>query len=643
MTPRIRRPLVGFALSMVAGLYAHHLFGGSSLLFLGLSALALSWGCWMREHRSATVALYLACAFLGAAALAIEKTDTPSRTVLPLAEVLFQEQDVVGRVIDDPSLSSEDGTQSFRFRADAVRFGAEWLRSDTVLRVYSKGPAHKAAYGERWRIKGRYRAYEDRRAGVEGSFRASETVRLREAKVSFRSVCYQARQRAARILRAGIEDFPEQIQLLHALLLGIRSSLPSSLSQTFANTGTLHIFAISGLHVGVLGLILIAGLKIVGVPKPKWGLLIIPLLFFYVVSTGMKPSAFRAFVMAAIYFSAPFFDRRSDSVSAVSLAAILLLAANPLQLFEPGFLLSFLVVSGIIMVHGYTNRRISGYARPIWTIPLTQLTGKHPFRATVRFFALLMVTSIAAWLFSAPLTARFFNTLSPVALAGNLLIIPVTFAIVLTGCLTFWVAPFSLFATVVLNHANLVFVSLLISTIKMIGALPGAYRFVRSPSLAVLLLWYAGLVLFFTGTARLRKGAVFLTLGAILLWVGGAYRSFSGVEIHNIGTTATSIRTAPARWVLVTDGNDYGTRQTVRALQREGVNRLHTLVVSDCRADANAVEKLCRFFSPKEVWLAPSLQGGEVAETLNASGIPITFSHKPEWNIDGGVYSVSIR
>ena len=636
MTPRIRRPLVGFALSLTAGIYIDRLLGGSPLLFLGLGALVLSWVCWMLKHRSATVALYLACALLGAATHALEKIETPSRAVLPLSEVLFQEQDMVGRVVGDPAISNEDGTQSFRFRTEAVRLGAEWLRSDTVLRVYSKDPTQKVAYGERWRIRGRYRAYEDRRVGIEGTFRANEAVRLREAKASLRLGCYQARQRALRILRAGIEEFPEQIRLLYALLLGIRNSLPSSLYQTFANTGTLHIFAISGLHVGVLGLILIAVLKIVGIPKPKWGLLIIPLLFFYVVSTGMKPSAFRAFVMAAIYFSAPLLGRRSDSVSAVALAAILLLAANPLQLFEPGFLLSFLVVSGIIMVHGYTNRRISGYARPIWTIPLAQLSGKHPFRATARFFALLMVTSIAAWLFSAPLTARFFNTLSPVALAGNLVIIPLTFAIVLTGCLTFLVAPFSLFATVVFNHANLVFVTLLISTIKTIGVLPGAHRFVRSPSVAVLLLWYAGLVLFFTGTARLRKVAVFLTLGSILLWAGGASRPFSGIEVHNVGTTATILRTAPARWILVTDGNAYGKRQTVRALQREGVNRLHALVVSDGWADANAVETLCRTFSPETVWMTPNIQD----KKLKALG---KTSANPRWEVEGGTVGVSLR
>ncbi len=636
MTPRIRRPLLGFALSMVAGLYARHLLGGSPLLFLGLCALALSWVCWMRQHRTATFALYLTCAFLGAATLAIEKSESSLRSVLPTSEVLHHEQDITGRVIDDPVVSDENSTQAYRLRVESVRFGDEWIRADSVVRVYSKNQPQKSAYGERWRIKGRYRSYGSRRGGNDGSFRATDAIHLQEARASFRAACYQMRQRAARILSAGIEAFPEQIKILHALLLGIRSSLPPSLYQTFANTGTLHIFAISGLHVGVLGLILIAGLKIITIPKPKRGVLIIPLLFFYVVSTGMKPSAVRAFTMAAIYFSAPFLNRRSDSVTAVSLAAILLLFINPLQLFEPGFLLSFLVVSGIIMVHGYTRRLIGGYARPIWTIPLTQLSGKHPFRATTKFFVSLIITSIAAWLFSTPLTALFFNTLSPVALAGNLVIIPLTTAIVLSGCLTFLAAPFSFAATVVLNHANCIFVDLLIFAIKTVGTLPGAYQFVRSPSTHVLLIWYAGLILFFTGTTRLRKLAFFLSLGAVLLWLGEAYRPFSGVEIHNIGTTATLLRIEPTLWVLVTDGSPYGKRRTVQAVQKRGINQLHALVVSDSMAEEEAVETLCRTFSPSTVWLPPNIQSKKL-EHLGG-----TLAN-PRWVTEGGTVGLSLR
>jgi len=640
---QVRRPLVGFALSMVAGLYAHHLFGGSSLLFLGLGALVLSWACWMREHRSVACALYLACALLGAATHAIEKTETPTRTVLPIAEVLCKEQEIVGRIDDFPAVSPRDGTLSFRFRAEAIRLGAEWFRSDSVLRVYIKTPREKAAYGERWRIKGRYRGYEKARGGFEGSLRASDAVCLQAAAPSFKTFCYKTRRRAARILCTGMESFPEQTQLLHALLLGYREALSPALYQRFARTGTLHIFAISGLHVGVLAAILIAALKIVGVPRTIWGLFLVPALFFYVVSTGMKPSALRAFTMAAVYFAAPLFGRRPDSGSAIALAAIILLAINPLQIANPGFLLSFTVVSGIVMVHGYVTHRLTGFSRPRWVIPLAQLSGPRPLIALARTLGLLALTSVAAWIFSAPLTARFFNTLSPVALAGNLAIIPLTFLIVLTGCLALLVAPISLLATMVFNHANRVFVGVLISVIRSMSTFPGAYWFVRSPSAVVLVLWYVALTLFFTGTVRMRKPAIVLLLGSLLFWGVGVSRPFFGMEVHNEGNAATLIRSTPTCWILVTDGNAYSMARSVRFLQREGVNRLQALVVSDRRAEAETVEQLYKIFLPKQVWMSPTFQDKGFVETLKADGVPVAFSLQPTWDIEGGVFSVSLK
>ncbi len=639
---QVRRPLVGMACSLVAGLYLQHLFSGSPALLLGLSAGALAWICWNPERRGTLAFVYLACALLAAAYSAVEKTDTLARSALPAAEVLFQEQEVVGKIDDPPAISYEDGTHSFRFKAEAVRFGATWVRSDATLRVYIKNPSATAAYGERWKIKGRYGGYEESHSGIEGSLRANEAIRLQKASPSLRAICYNARDRALRVLRVGMEPFPEQVQLLSALLLGYRKALSPALYQTFAYTGTLHIFAISGLHVGVMAAILIAVLKMIGVSRPRWGIFLIPALFFYVVSTGMKPSAFRAFTMAAVYFAAPLVGRRPDPVSAIALSAIILLAMNPFQIRDPGFLLSFTVVSGIVMVHGYTTRRLSGFSRPGWAIPLAQLSGPRPLVALARTIGLLALTSVAAWIFSAPLTARFFNTLSPVAIAGNLVIIPLTFLIVLTGCLTLVTAPVFLPVAIVFNHANRVFVSLLISSIKMMGALPGAYVFVRSPPPAVLALWYTGLVVFFTGTVRMRRLAAFLMLGSVFLWSGEVFQPFSGIEVHKQGETATAIRLSPSQWILVTDGSAYGASRTIRQLQQKGINRLHALVVSDRWAEAEAVEKLYRSFLPEQVWMIPDMQGGRVIEKLREAGVPLAFSSRPGWDINGGVLSVSL-
>ncbi len=638
---QVRRPLVGIACSLVSGLYMHHLFSGSPCLFLGLAAGTLSWACRMQDRRGALPAFYLTCVLLAAAAGAIEKIETPASSTLPQAEVLFQEQELIGIVDECPAGSGGETPSSFRCRAEAVRVGAEWYRSDAVLRVYLKNPVETPVYGERWRVKGRYRSYEERRAGLEGFLSATDATRLRAAPLSFRGNCYKARQCASRFLYSGIESFPEQAQLLQALLLGYRKALSSELYQLFASTGTLHIFAISGLHVGVLAAIGIAVLKLIGVPRPAWGLLLIPVLFCYVVSTGMKPSAFRAFTMAAVYFAAPLFGRRPDPVSAIALAAIILLSIHPSQISEPGFLLSFTVVSGIVMVHGYVTHRLTGFSRPGWFLPLAKLSGSRPLGGVVRAVGLLTLTSIAAWLFSAPLTARFFNTLSPVALVGNLAIIPLTFIIVLTGCLALLAAPASFFMTGVFNHANRLFVSLLISTIEILGALPGAYTFVRAPSLSVLAVWYTGLVLLFTGTARLRRSGAGLLLVAVLLWSGGLFRPFSGIEIHREGAEVTIMRISSMEWVLVTDGNAYSTSRTIRRLQREGVNHLQALVVSDRRAEVEAIGKLCRLFAPKQVWMPVGLEGTHLAETPQESGSSVIFSDRPEWKTGNGYLRIA--
>ena len=641
-TRQVRRPLVGIACSMVVGLSAQHWFGISPLLLLGMAAVVLAWSCRATVRGLSMAGVFPACALLAAAAGSLEHMPGPAGMMLPRAEVLSRAQDIIGRVDEPASAPGDEGTPSFRFRAEAVRLEGTWYRSDTVLRVYFKSDGPTPEYGEQWWIHGRCWMYEKRRAGGEGSFSVRKAVRLQAASFSFRGMCYRARERAARYLYEGIDAFPEHVRILHALLLGYRKALPPELYKMFAYTGTLHVFAISGLHVGVMASILIAVLKMTGVSRPKWGLLLIPALFFYVVSTGMKPSAFRAFVMAAVYFAAPIFGRRPDVASSIALAAVILLCMDPLQISDPGFLLSFTVVSGIVMVHGYAVRRLSGFSRPGWTVPLARLSGPRPAGALVRAVGLLALTSVAAWLFSAPLSARCFNTVSPVAIAGNLVVIPVTFMIVLSACLSLLAAPVSLVLTGVFNHASRVFVSLLVSTIRLIGTVPEAYRFVRSPSWSGLVFWYAGLVLIFTGTARLRRLGLGVLAASLLICCTEQYRPFFRIEIHREGAAATAVRLSRDQWVLITDGQSYSVGRAIRLLQKNGVNRLDALVVGSLRAEADAVRQLYAVFRPEQVWLASAMKGRPAASTLEREEVPVCYSNRPGWAVAAGTLTVSL-
>jgi ComEC/Rec2-related protein len=603
---QVRRPLVGVALSIATGLGLQRWIGGAPLLMLGAGALLLAFASWkVLCSRRTTPLIYVVCGLLAATHAAIREMPVPSRAALPVAEVNFHEQELVGTVEDEPSVSSADGGVSFLFRAVTVHHGEEQLPSDAMLRVYLKKSAAPILFGEQWRLKGRYTGYERPRGGADGflSVSGTDACKIKEAGTSLSSRCYEVRRRAAAWLRLGVESFPQQTQLLHAMLLGYRQAIPSDLYQMFIRTGTLHIFAISGQHAVILGAIFIAGLKIFGVTRPRWGLLLLPALFLYIYTTGLQPSALRALAMAGVFFAAPLAGRRPDAASSIALATILLLAFQPANIGDPGFLLSFVVVCGLIIVNGWAMRQVNGFRLAGWDTPLKQLSGVHPVAALLRSIGLLMLTSLAAWLFSAPISAWFFNTLSPAALIGNLAVIPLTFMVMLAGCLALLSGMFFFPAAVALfNQANLVFIGLLIWIVEHLSPLPGACLAVRSPSALITGLWYAGLILFFTGPVRWRKGSLLLVLLSVLLWGSAHFESGRDIKILRAGDSAVALRLPEKnQWMLVTDGDPLSTARTIRLLQKEGINRLHTLAVMDKRADAEAVRQLQEIFRPVQM------------------------------------------
>ncbi len=573
------------------------------MLWLSLTAFFIAVTGWIVLHRRTALLIYMACGMLAATHSAIQTMPGFSRAALAAAEVNFSEQELTGSVEEEPTASGADGIVSFLFRATTLNCGEKQVPSAAMLRVYLKNPVAEIRFGEQWRLKGRYTGYEKPRGGTDGflSVSGADACKIKEAGDTLSSRCYAVRRRAAELLRLGVESFPEQTGLLHAMLLGYRQAISPELYQIFSRTGTLHIFAISGQHAVILAAIFIAGLKIAGVARPRWGLLLIPALFLYIFTTGLQPSALRALAMAAVFFAAPLVGRRPDAPSSMALAAIFLLTLDPANISNPGFLLSFVVVCGLIMVHGWTIRQIRGLRLTGWEAPLKQLSGPHPVVAILRSIGMLLLTSLAAWLFSAPITAWFFNTLSPSALIGNLAVIPLTFMIMLAGCLALFSGLFFAPIVALFNQANLLFISLLIWIVKGLSMLPGACRAVRAPSTLVVGLWYVGLLFFFTGPTRWRKGSLVLVLCSVLLWSADHFEPCRTIKVLREGDSAVALRLPRNRWVLVTDGDSYNTTRTIRFLQKEGINRLYALVISDEQADVEAIQQLQKIFRPQQI------------------------------------------
>ncbi len=265
----------------------------------------------------------------------------------------------------------------------------------------------------------------------------------------------------------------------------------------FRRTGSLHIFAISGLHVGIVGLLLVILLKSVGVPRDWFGVCLLPLLFMYVAATGMKASALRAMVMAGVFLLSPLFRRKPDIPNSVAFAAILLLLLNPEELQSAGFVFSFVVVVFIVMIFA--------------AVPTHLLRG-----GWVRSYAVsLVITSFSASLASLPMTVFYFGRFSPIALLGNLAVVPLTFCIVLAG----WLSVLIPAASSVFNHAALVFIDLMLHSVVWLDQLPGSSFVVDRPPLLAVGLWYVSLIyLFVHASSSRQRCCAFAGAGGAVLW-----------------------------------------------------------------------------------------------------------------------------
>ncbi len=144
-------------------------------------------------------------------------------------------------------------------------------------------------------------------------------------------------------------------KFLNATIAGDASSITDDQRISYSTAGIAHILALSGLHVGIITIVISLFLSPLYLIQRNTLRLIITivLLWFYAIMTGLSPSVTRAVIMATIYFGSLILQRYHSSLNAVSFAALAILIVNPLQLFDVGFQLSFIAVVSILL---FANR-----------------------------------------------------------------------------------------------------------------------------------------------------------------------------------------------------------------------------------------------------------------------------------------------
>lgn len=146
----------------------------------------------------------------------------------------------------------------------------------------------------------------------------------------------------------------EAFAVASTLILGYRADLSSETLSSYSKTGTIHALSVSGMHVGIIYVVLNWLLGFMNQKKKLRVLkilMICALIWFYSLLTGLSPSVLRSAIMLTIYILAKSFNKHTNSYNILAFTAFCLLLYNPLLIFDVGFQLSFLAVFGLVYIH----------------------------------------------------------------------------------------------------------------------------------------------------------------------------------------------------------------------------------------------------------------------------------------------------
>lgn len=544
MPPR-RHPLAGLCLGIVLGTAAGlHVPFGAAPLHVALPILFVGWAALWFAGRRKTVfrtlsawtipAIAFLLAFLRAQGTAVRQLDA----IETFREIIVAGEDAVlrGRVATSPTVTPlPHGGARLRFALDVssipfeyddipipgFRVRVDWYGPESM--ADDRPPFRIPAPGEGWQIAGRLSEVKTRSAVPLLVFRRSAhgrdlaTRRAPELDASpLRLTLWRIRAEAACALGLGTErKYPTSVSLTRAMVLGYRSDIPPDVEDAFKASGTIHVFAISGLHVGLFAFALGGLLGKLGVPVRFRRAIIAPILILYVILTGARPSAIRACIMTLVAGGAILFGRKKDYITALWVAAAGILLAQPMQFLDLGFHFSFVCMAGLIVLTPVLTELLRPVAQPLrpafrglLEIPPPKPGGgmvRRWLRGRIRWIRVRIrgllvqgpVVSLATWLVTVPLTAYCFGRLSPVAILCNIAVIPLAELTVVIALVSLAFAPFLPVVSVFANHLNALCTGLMTEISTRAAGLPYAAWQTDPWTPAAVCAWYVALVVFY--------------------------------------------------------------------------------------------------------------------------------------------------
>jgi len=599
-----RRPALRFVLLFAAGILLSEWVSLPLIWLLSFSIVLVLLSVilfWLKKQQFvAVISLHCSVVLLGLLLQTFQHMDFKSRELEPS---IADESVTLSGTIDSEPIRRERRI-SCVVRADSI-FRARSIEQDSrrvlVMFRLDKGETfpEEMEYGRKIKLQGSLEPFPFQRNPGEFDYGKYLALNDIQGVISVKGLCevrvdehkddnslkvwtYSAQRSLYHIIDS--LHSPQHAGFLKGIIFGYCADIPTDVKQSFLDTGTIHILAVSGSNVAFVAFIFFSLFGFFRLPRRAVGGAAIGGLIVYMLLTGSSPSVVRATIMAIVILCGTMFEHNADIYNSISVAAMILLLWNTNTLFDVGFQLSFSAVISIV------------YFYPRLELLIKKIPERFEEMKAVDMILKLFAVSLAAQLGTIPFTAYYFNRVSFISLIANIPVVPISGLNTFIGSAELMFYFLSPWIAKLYAAANDFLVWFLLGFVKQAANVPFAYLEFFHSNVIVVAGYYAVVLALFNMTLpRIRVWIIilFLAIGDYALF-GNLWSRMHArltITVIDVGQGDAILMEFPGGKHLLIDSGpisqrfNSGEKIVVPLLKRMGISKIDYFVITHPHSD----------------------------------------------------------
>lgn len=412
--------------------------------------------------------------------------------------------------------------------------------------------------------------------------------------------------------------------LLKGLVTGDRDGISEEVKDIFVKAGVMHIVAVSGLNVAYVIIAVNLLLSLFRIPKKIRYPITIVFLILYVIFTGHPPSIIRAAIMGIVILLSFLVQRKPNIYNSLGLSAIIILIIDSKQLFDSGFVLSYIATFSVVYFYEIIN---------------TRLIQKINFNTSrvLTFFkpVLLMLTvTVAAQIGTVLVSSYYFEKISFVSFFTNLIIVPLSNLSLALGFVQILLSTLSDFLALSVAVSNKLILSFILLFTRFASQLPYAFISAYGIDLITIIIYYFSVfTLIFANKGNFLPRLIIVFLIILLKFVISIKPpEFKIIFISTRTGESTLVTTPGGKNILINLGTPSediipAEKFVTPVLQREGINKLDVLIITDNKIETSSFKQIFLNFEIKNCFapITCKYYDPEIDTILNKNKVIINY------------------